>query len=77
MFTVADESDLPKRGRNTKWGPIIDEVKKHPNVWLKLDNLVKHSAAGYSLRKYGVEVKLRASEDGWVVFVRYTPVVSE
>lgn len=77
MFTVADDADLPKLGRRAKWGPIMAEVKKHPNVWLKLDDTVKNSAAAYALRRYGVQVKLRASEDGWIIFVRYTPEAGE
>lgn len=74
MFSVADESEVPRAGRpGVNWAPIMEAVKQQPNVWLRLDERVPHSATAYALRRYGVEVKLRASDDGWVIFVRYTP----
>ena len=80
MFTVADETELPQVGRNnSKWKRIITEVKKQPNVWLKLDQTAKNTSTAYSLRKYGVEVRVATlgKDLGYTVFVRYTPEVSE
>jgi hypothetical protein len=74
MFTVANESELPERGPggNAKWKQIIAEVKKHPDVWLKLDQKVVNTSSAYALRRYGVEVRVRNSEpDGYTIFVRF------
>jgi hypothetical protein len=82
MFTAVSESELPHQGRqdSINWKAIVSEVKKQPNVWLKLDQKVKQAGQAYRLRDSGLEVKVSGvgnTDKMLTVFVRYTPEVSE